>query len=263
VQWNASTLALHLIGHTMGLKHDRRPGNVMSPFAFDPGRRSLPGFSPTQLARLEQAGRRFPEPEYRGRWLLPMLLFHVVSAFKHMGKILRALLENRAPLLPLRFPSLATAAAAPTLLLVFTAEIWDVGLGMTNTTAALFASGSILAATAHLATVQDLLLPRKEKRIITEHLAVVNVLILMTLLAAIVGLFLMLMLLMLLVEFYIFPSGLISTWPTLDRTEPVTAWDKLRLAAFISTIGVLTGALAGGLESRALIRHLALFLKAP
>ena len=53
-----------------------------------------------------------------------------------------------------------------------------------------------------------------------------------------------------------------TTWPTLE--DPlVDTWDKVRLAAFISTVGVLTGALAGGLESRTVIRHLALFLDEP
>ena len=39
--------------------------------------------------------------------------------------------------------------------------------------------------------------------------------------------------------------------------------DKVRLAAFISGIGVTTGALAGGLESRKLIQHLSLFDSEP
>ena len=64
--------------------------------------------------------------------------------------------------------------------------------------------------------------------------------------------------LMFLIEIYIFPSGLMQTWPTLDRPV-VTIYDKLRLAAFISTIGVTTGALAGGLESKAILKHLTFF----
>lgn len=51
-------------------------------------------------------------------------------------------------------------------------------------------------------------------------------------------------------------------WPTLDQPA-IELSDKLRLAAFISTVGVTTGALAGGLESRAVIRHLALFEDTP
>ena len=64
---------------------------------------------------------------------------------------------------------------------------------------------------------------------------------------------------MLAIELYIFPEDLMQTWPTLDRPRIGLA-DQLRLASFISTIGVTTGALAGGFESRAVIQHLALFL---
>jgi hypothetical protein len=50
------------------------------------------------------------------------------------------------------------------------------------------------------------------------------------------------------------------TWPTLSKPE-ILLEDKIRIAVFISTVGVTTGALAGGLESRTIIQHLALFRK--
>jgi hypothetical protein len=63
---------------------------------------------------------------------------------------------------------------------------------------------------------------------------------------------------MMIIEIYVFPSDLMQTWPTLNKPV-ITLIDKIRLAVFISTVGVTTGALAGGLESKTLIRHLALF----
>jgi hypothetical protein len=65
-------------------------------------------------------------------------------------------------------------------------------------------------------------------------------------------------LLMLFMELYVFPSDLIQTWPTLNK-QAVNLTDLIRLASFISTVGVTTGALAGGFESRAVIRELSLF----
>ena len=62
--------------------------------------------------------------------------------------------------------TLATAAVAPALLLVFTAEIWDVGLSMSNRTAILYALLSIGAASLYLVQVQALFLPRKDKRFV-------------------------------------------------------------------------------------------------
>jgi hypothetical protein len=39
--------------------------------------------------------------------------------------------------------------------------------------------------------------------------------------------------------------------------------DLVRTAAFISTVGVVSGALAGGLENRTIVRHLTLFRDRP
>ncbi len=79
-----------------------------------------------------------------------------------------------------------------------------------------------------------------------------------SILLACIGLFFMVGALMLFIALYIFPAGLMETWPTLEQPE-ITLGDTIRLCAFIATVGVTTGALAGGFESRTVIRHLALF----
>jgi hypothetical protein len=183
-------------------------------------------------------------------------------AARHPMSVALPLARNRAPLLALSLPSLATAAVAPSLLLVFSAEIWDAGLGMSNTTAAAYATASILAASLYLVQVQSLFFPRKEKRVLTEHIAVANVVIFISILLLLVGLFFLVVTLVLIMGLYVFPEDLMSTWPTLNQGS-VELIDLLRLAAFIATVGVTTGALAGGLESRTVIQHLALFEDKP
>jgi len=259
VRWNAGALLLHLLGHIGGVGHaDRRESDVMAPFEFRESRSAVPRFSARERKRLAEDGERMPERELHGGGAVASLVFHVLMAVRHPAEVVRPLLRNWAPLLPLSLPGLATAAVAPSFLLVFTAEIWDVGLGMSNGIAALYAAISVLAASFYLARVQSLFLPRKEKRVLTEHLAVANSVIFLSILLACIGLFVLVGALMLLIEVFIFPQDLIQTWPTLADPE-VSFADKLRLAAFISTIGVTTGALAGGLESRTVIQHLALF----
>lgn len=99
-------------------------------------------------------------------------------------------------------------------------------------------------------------------RIMNEHLAVVNVTVLLTLLLMMAGLFLMVGGLMLGIQMLVFPPGLMETWPTLEGAG-VDLADHVRLACFISTVAVTTGALGGGLESRTLLRHLAFFRGSP
>lgn len=257
VRWNSAALLLHLLGHFVGLHHGGRMRSaVMRRFEFRSGLERLPRFAPHERQVFARVGERLPERELRGGDALAGLVFHVLMALRHPLDGLRPLLRNRALLMPLSLPGLATAAVAPCFLLVFTAEIWDVGLGMSNRLAALYAMFSILAASFYLVRAQSLLLPRRERRLLTEHLAVTNAVIYLSIVLACIGLFLIVAALMMVIAVWIFPQDLIQTWPTLNYPQ-VSLEDKLRLAAFIATVGVSTGALAGGLESRAVVRHLA------
>lgn len=250
VRADAASLALHLIGKVIGA-----PIVVPTPGAEGESSRNR---APDCPARLRQLVARFPERELCASGPLRSLWAHLGSIAADPVLVLRALIRNRAPLLPLRLPGLAAAAVAPIFLLVFTAEFWDAGLGMSNRTAATYAAISIAAATLYLTFGQRLFLPRKDNGVIPEHLALANVVIFLTVLLAVIGLFAMVALLTLAIELWIFPADLIATWPTLQDPE-VTLVDKARLATFISTIGVTTGALAGGLERTQVMRHLALF----
>jgi hypothetical protein len=292
VRWNAAALLLHLMGHVLGLEHEKEgaqgeegsgeegradegpgdewPGDegpggvVMATFAKDPGRRELPRFSAAAKRRLPALAARFPERVDLDEGIWSELVFHVTSALRHPRQAVVPVLRSWAPLLPFHLPRLATAALAPALILVFTAEIWDAGFHMTSREVWSFAVVSILLSALYLLAAQKLFLPHRERRYHTEHLAAVNVGIFFAVLAAAAGLFAMLMVLMLGVQMFIFPPDLIREWPSLELESTMIGFaDQLRIAALISTIGVLTGALGGGLESRDVIRHLALFRANP
>lgn len=260
VRWNAATLLVHLAGHLMGLRH-HGGGGVMEPFWFDEARTSVPPFR-ERPEQLHARAHHLLEREHHGGGVVSRLGFHLASAARHPALIAGTLLRNRALLLPLRLPTLATAAVAPSFVLLFTAEIWDAGLNLRNPVAAGFAAAAVLSTTLYLILFQALFFPHREQRVVTEHLAVVNVTLFFTILLAMVGLFVMLALLILVVVILVVPPGLASTWPTLDPGA-VTLLDRVRVSGFISSIGVITGALAGGLDSRIVIRHLALFPEDP
>ncbi|WP_434084153.1 hypothetical protein [Halorarius litoreus] len=259
VRWNAATLLVHLLGHVF--RADHGDGGVMAPFSFDPSRRSVPPFDADITDHLRGIATRIPQADVsRGR--LQRLAFHVVSLVRNPGIVAATLLQSRAPLLPFSLPRLSTAAVTPTLILVFSAEAWDVGLNLTNRTAALFAIGSVIAAAVHLLYVQRLTFPRERSQVFTEHMALVNVTVFFILVVAMMGLFILVGSIMLLIEFAVFPPNLMTNWPSLE--EPTVGLvDLVRVGAFISTLGVLSGALAGGTENRMALRHLALFRDRP
>ena len=262
VHLNAVKLLLHSIGHLLGMKHHSKEGNIMSPFFFDENIKEVPQFDKDELRQLKRLTDEVPETTLEGKGVLKTLLFHLSSAARNYNLIFWSIWKNRALFLPLSLPRLATAALAPTFILVFSAEIWDVGLSMQNSLVFILAAVSILASVLYLTEVHSLFYPREEKQILTEHMAVVNVVVALTIFFGILGLFVMIGLLMLFIQMYIFPQQLINAWSTLEHPK-VNFIDQARVAAFISTIGVLTGSLAGGLENRAVIRHLALFLNKP
>ncbi|HKL36463.1 MAG TPA: hypothetical protein VJ899_09260 [Salegentibacter sp.] len=259
VQMNIAKLFLHLTGHILGLKH-RTAGNskIMRVFSYVENTGEIPSFTAAEKEYLKKYSGKMPDRELKNGNFVETFIFHILMTFRHPGKFFKPLLRNWAVLLPLSLPNLATAAVAPALILIFTAEIWDVGLGMANGTAAFFAIISIMFASFYLVRVQNLFLPMKEKRILTEHLAVANSVIYVSVFLACIGLFVMVGGLMMIIAIYVFPADLITTWPTLNKPE-VTLADKIRLAVFISTVGVTTGALAGGLENKTLIQELTLF----
>lgn len=257
VRLNAAALLLRLVGTIMGLRR-RNDSPVMRPFFFQEDRQKIPRFTQSEADQLQRIKDRLPERELRGGSTLETFIFHLLMAFRHPKELLRPLIRNKALFLPLSLPRLVTAAVSPSFILLFTAEIWDVGLHMDNSVAIIFPAITIMAGSFYLVSIQALFLPRKEKRVLTEHLAVANTVIYISIFLACIGLFLMVGLLMLFMETYVFPTDLIQTWPTLNKPG-VTLLDKIRLAAFISTVGVTTGALAGGFESREMIQNLALF----
>lgn len=230
VRRNGVALLLHLLAHVSGLDHsESNASSVVAPFEFIETRAGA-RFNAIERRELRRRARTFPERELRNARALGGIIFYVVMAVRHARDVLRPLLGSRGPLLPLALPGLATAAVAPTFLLLFPAEIWDAGLNMPPLITALYAA-RVSSARRLISFGRSLFLPRKEKRVITEHLSVANTVIFLSMLLDVIGLFVMVAALMPALEIYIFPEGLIATWPTLERPA-VTFLDYVCLAVF-------------------------------
>ncbi len=256
VEANAKALFLHLMGHMTGLVHQWEQGDVMAPFRFTPGRGEA-RFSDRQAKRLKRKARKVPDQKVAAAGLLMSSVFHVISALRNLGEVVVPTLRARAFLLPLQMPTMATAALIPTIVLVFTAEIWDVAFHMPDRTAYAFAMAVVVLGSFYLAAVQDLFFPRKERETLTEHAAVVNTVLWVSMLQALIGLFVVIGLFVWALEAYVFPEALMQKWTGLETFA--TRADRIRLAVFISTLGTMTAAMGGALDRKAVVRNLALF----
>lgn len=251
---NATALALHLVGHIVGLPHQR--AGLMAPFRFDAARPE-PRFSDAERAELRDKARKLPDKTVEDAGLLRAFLFHVESAARNAAEVLRPVLRARALRIPLAMPSMLTAGLIPVIVLVFTAEIWDTALHLTLRGAVAFAVGTLLASSLYVAIVQDLFFPRREKETLTEHAAVVNTVVWLCMLEALVALFVLIALFVWGLERYAFPPELMARWTGIERD--IQLLDRVRVAVFVSTLGTLTAALGGGLDKRTVARNLALF----
>jgi predicted Zn-dependent protease len=253
---NAQALFLHLLGHLMGVVHQWEQGNVMAPFRFQKDR-DEPHYTEAQRQRFKKKARKLPDQKVAAAGPLMAFVFHMMAFFRNPGEVLLPLLRPRAFLLPLQMPSMATAALIPTIVLVFTAEIWDVAFHMRSATAYGFAIAVVLLGSLYLAVVQDLFFPRKERETLTEHAAVVNTVLWISMLQALVGLFIVIGLFVWALETYVFPEALMAKWTGIEGVS--TQADRLRLAIFISTLGTMTAAMGAALDRKVVVRNLALF----
>ncbi|MBW3582063.1 MAG: hypothetical protein KY455_03095 [Euryarchaeota archaeon] len=254
VHWNAAHLLLHLVWGLLVLKRRKRRARR---WHFDPERVDA-SCLPEPPPGVTEAAAKLPEQVIETDSPLRHFWFHVTNASQNMGQVVRPLVRSRAPFLALTLPRLSTAAVVPSLVLIISAEIWDVGVNVEAVRLLAAAVVVLFASTVYVVFSNRLLFPRGERRRMTEHLAVVNTTVLATMFFVMLGLMVMLWLLILAIVVLVFPQDLIHTWPTLGNA-PVGLRGEMRIALLVSVIGTVTGALAGGLESRSVLRELALF----
>jgi predicted Zn-dependent protease len=259
---NLTVLLLHVMGHIMGVVHQWSRGNVMAPFRLETDRGEI-RYGQLVRKKFKKKARKLPDQKVEIAGALMSFVFHSVAFFRNFFEIVVPVLKGRAFRIPLAMTSMATAALIPTLVLVFTAEIWDTAFHMSSVVAAAFAIATILLGSVYLGLVHNLYFPRKEKETITEHAAVVNWVVFFSLIQALIGLFVVVGVFVWLLESYVFPSTLMSKWTGFEDGQPIRLVEKIRLAVFVSTLATMTAALAGGLDNREIVRHFALFSDRP
>lgn len=254
---NATALCLHLLGHLGGLVHQWEKGDLMAPFRFDAGRPE-PRFSDAEEKKLRRKAKKLPDQKVEAAGPLMSAVFHLVSALRNLREVAPPVLKGRAFRIPLSMTTMLTAALIPTLVLVFTGEAWIVGLQITTRAAVAFAAATVLAGSFYLAVVQNLFFPRKEKETLTEHAAVVNVVVWLCMLEALAGLFILMAAFVWLLGHYLLSEASFQAGTGIANLQ-VSHGDRIRLAIFVSTLGTFTAALGGGLDRNVVARHLALF----
>lgn len=252
-------LGLHLFGHLAGLAHSDEPQELMYDVRAVSDLDGMEHFAEDQLEDLSQElaevadvrlEERKVERRPKGR-----LGFYLKAAWHNRGALADAVRHAHPWQFPYRLSRLTTAALSALLVLMITAEAWDLGMSQDPRFVALLSLGTLLVTSGYLLRRQRLLVRREVARL-TELTVVTNVSIVVTVLGGMATTYAGLFALTLAGARLFFRRHLIEGWAaSLDRR--VQPEHYFIFAAFVASLGLLIGALGASFEEHFYIRHVA------
>ena len=250
-------LALHLFGHLNDLPHSRQPSDFMyavkavddldrmQQFSEEAHRALLDALLHVADLRLEETGR------FRDR----TLPFYLRAIWENGHELLRTVWRVRPWQFPFRLSRLTTAAVSTMLVLIITAEAWELGMSQPPGRVLVLSLGALLGASAFILKRQQLIL-RRHGAGLTEQRVVTNVSMVIAVLLGMGTTYAMLFGATLAFSLLLFPSALVTGWAaSLNGTLEFGRY--LALAGFVAALGILIGALGASFEARGYFRHVA------
>ncbi len=249
-------LALHLLGHLNGLQHcdDRTSAMWQVRTAQDLDR--IEGYNEPELAHLRRElcdvadVRLEEEPGPR----LGPLLFHLTVAWRNRDDILAAVRQIAPWTFPLRFSRLTIAAVSTLLVLVITAESWDLGMSQDTRAVTVFACLSVLGSTVFVLQRHRLLVRRTSR--LTEQTVITRLSMALAVLVGMAGTWLLLFAIVFGASQVLFGEDLVRGWAA-SLDGPPQLEHYLVFSGFVATFGILIGALGASFEPGGYFRHVA------
>ena len=252
-------LVMHLFGHLGDLDHADDPSDFMFAPQAIPDLDQMGRYSEEGQAQLLQELRdaadvrleeRHEEDSRRGR-----MRFYLRAWWQERRDIASAIGQIRPWTFPLQFSRLTTAAVSTLVILIMTAEAWELGMSQPLGRVALLSVGSLAATSTYLVTRQRLLSRRRAPRL-SEQRVVAG-----TAVATAVGLgmattYVLLFCVTLVLSLTFFSDTLAQNWSGSASTP--LGWSRyLSLAGFIAALGLAIGALGASFEEQGYFRHVA------
>ena len=179
------------------------------------------------------------------------IAFYLKSSWMNRHEIADAVVKARPWEFPVRLNRLTTAAFSTSLILMITAETWELAIQQTAASLACLAVTAILATTAYVTQRQQLLV-RRERRI-SEQSVITNVSAVGIVLAGMTTMFAVTFALVGSVSGLLFYARVIRHWAAVN----VVAWsDYLSLGVFVASFAVIVGALGASFEEHQYFRHI-------
>ena len=254
-----AALTLHAFGHLNGLDHEADRGAVMhaprTPSDLD---ESSLSFTDANRAEIDQEIADVADPRMEEE-----------SAFERLGDVafaLKAVLLNWADIVdtvlqirPWRFPfqlsKLTTAAFSTLVVLIMTAEAWDLGARQPAGLIVAMSLVAILGTSGYLVRKQNLLAWRHGQARSEQHV-VQAVSILLALGLGMATTWALLFGTTMLLGSLLFDGTIVSGWAA-NLGGPVEAHNRIVFAGFVAALGLGVGALGASFEDQTYFRHVA------
>ena len=254
-----AALALHAFGHLNGLDHDDHEDAVMhaprSPADLDA---SSLQFTEPNRAEIEAELHDVADPRMEEETAFERLsdaAFAVKALVLNWPDVADTVLQIRPWRFPFQLSKLTTAAFSTLVVLVMTAEAWDLGTRQPLALVAALSAAAIVGTSAYLVRKQGLL-ARRHGQARTEQQVVQAASILLALGLGMSTTWGLLFATTLALRVLFFDAPILDGWAA-SLGHPVGPDDVLAFAGFVAALGLGVGALGGSFEDQTYFRHVA------
>lgn len=255
-----TALIMHLLGDLNDLPHSDSETNFMFRPAEAADLDKMRHFDDSALEQLQcelaaTADVRLEEmPDLKGR---SGLLFTLRALWLGREEIGSAVLQATPWQFPFRLSGLSTAAISTLIVLLASAEGWELGMTLSSAKVTSLGAIALLLTSAFIIRRQGLLVHRPSGGgRLTEQAVFSNASAIIVVALGMVTTWLMLFLLALLVTTTLFPEHLVQSWAA-SLGEPIRFAHYLTLAGFTAATGIVIGALGASFEGQQYFQHIA------
>ncbi|MCO8122657.1 hypothetical protein NHH03_12995 [Stieleria sp. TO1_6] len=252
-----SRLMLHALGHLLGLSRADLADNLLYHPASAKQLDSMQQLDESQIAKLqtalyEIADQRLEEAPGRRLAALP---FIAQSAWINRREIAQAIVAARPWQFPQRLSGLTLASVSTLAVLLMTAESWDLALSQPGMNLVALAVLSWIITTAYVIVRQQLIVrdqPLRSEQIVVTTFAAIGIVFTGMLVA-----WMFLMFLASSIAWLMFRADLIAAWASSSSfsTGQIGLSERLQMATFASSLGLMIGSLGTSFEAQHYFRH--------
>lgn len=249
-------LAIHCLGHLMGLDHHEEQENAMFDYKSVHELDGEKSMSEGQIERVGEelmatADRRLEEKGKHLQLWLP--IFYAKAIWLNRREVIDAIVDSKPWHFPFRLSRLTAAAMSAMLVLLVTAEVWELGTSQSVVSISLLSAAATLITTAYILTRQKLLV-RRERTSLSEQNVLTNFATTTIVFTGMVTTYALLFSASSILSFCFFDSQVVRHWTNGDAA--LENGHIALLSGFIASLGIFIGSLGVSFEDQHYFRHI-------